>query len=99
MQVWLEHDSDWIYPDGPTGNLHDVYFNQFVPSFPLPHSVTNFVFNHSLGPDMKYCGGVVLNEPVFHVNYEGCFRPSSMQNVHFLRPRDVSLLGDENTKE
>ena len=28
VQVWLEHDSDWIYEGGPTGNLHDVYFNQ-----------------------------------------------------------------------
>ena len=28
VQVWLEHDSDWIYADGPTGHLHDVYFNQ-----------------------------------------------------------------------
>eukprot|EP00277_Geminigera_cryophila_P007353 CAMPEP_0179429028 /NCGR_PEP_ID=MMETSP0799-20121207/14525_1 /TAXON_ID=46947 /ORGANISM="Geminigera cryophila, Strain CCMP2564" /LENGTH=83 /DNA_ID=CAMNT_0021204763 /DNA_START=186 /DNA_END=437 /DNA_ORIENTATION=+ len=27
--VWLEHDSDWIYQGGPTGNLHDVYFNQW----------------------------------------------------------------------
>ncbi len=30
-QVWLEHDADWIYPEGPTGHLHDVYFNQCVP--------------------------------------------------------------------
>lgn len=28
MWVWLEHDADWIYPDGPTGHLHDVYYNQ-----------------------------------------------------------------------
>ena len=35
MQVWLEHDSDWIYPDGPTGNLHDVCFNQFVLNEPV----------------------------------------------------------------
>ena len=26
---WLEHDSDWIYQGGPTGHLHDVYFNQW----------------------------------------------------------------------
>jgi len=30
-QVWLEHDADWIYQGGPTGNLHDVYYNQCVP--------------------------------------------------------------------
>jgi hypothetical protein len=29
--VWLDHDADWIYPNGPTGHLHDVYFNQCVP--------------------------------------------------------------------
>jgi len=28
-QVWLEHDADWIYQGGPTGNLHDVYYNQW----------------------------------------------------------------------
>eukprot|EP00292_Cryptomonas_paramecium_P029171 CAMPEP_0113704502 /NCGR_PEP_ID=MMETSP0038_2-20120614/26557_1 /TAXON_ID=2898 /ORGANISM="Cryptomonas paramecium" /LENGTH=46 /DNA_ID=CAMNT_0000629295 /DNA_START=65 /DNA_END=201 /DNA_ORIENTATION=+ /assembly_acc=CAM_ASM_000170 len=22
-------DGDWIYADGPTGHLHDVYFNQY----------------------------------------------------------------------
>jgi hypothetical protein len=42
IEVWLEHDFDWIYPDGPTGNLHNVYFNQFVPSFPLLFSQTVF---------------------------------------------------------
>ena len=30
--VWLDHDADWIYPNGPTGHLHDVYFNQCVSS-------------------------------------------------------------------
>ena len=70
MQVWLEHDSEWIYPDGPTGNLHNVYFNQFVPSFSL------LLFSNcalKVGPDMKYCGVLVLNEPVFHVNYGRLF--------------------------
>ena len=33
--VWLEHDSDWIYPGNPTGHLHDVYYNQCV-LVPLP---------------------------------------------------------------
>lgn len=32
--LWAEHDADWIYPNGPTGHLHDVYFNQFVFSCP-----------------------------------------------------------------
>mmetsp|Transcript_28952 Transcript_28952/g.60846 ORF Transcript_28952/g.60846 Transcript_28952/m.60846 type:complete len:96 (-) Transcript_28952:251-538(-) len=27
--VWLDHDADWIYPNGPSGHLHDVYFNQY----------------------------------------------------------------------
>jgi hypothetical protein len=27
---WLPHDADWIYQGGPTGHLHDEYFNQYV---------------------------------------------------------------------
>jgi hypothetical protein len=26
--IWEPHDEDWIYQGGPTGHLHDVYFNQ-----------------------------------------------------------------------
>jgi hypothetical protein len=29
---WLPHDADWIYQGGPTGHLHDEYFNQYVTS-------------------------------------------------------------------
>ena len=26
---WSPHDADWIIPDGPSGHLHDVYFNVY----------------------------------------------------------------------
>eukprot|EP00961_Rhodomonas_salina_P165564 2230664-Rhodomonas_salina.1 len=26
--IWEPHDADWIYQGGPTGHLHEVYFNQ-----------------------------------------------------------------------
>ena len=28
--LWLQHDADWIYQGGPTGHLHEEYFNQYV---------------------------------------------------------------------
>ncbi len=28
--LWADHDADWIYPNGPSGHLHDVYYNQYV---------------------------------------------------------------------
>ena len=49
-QVWLEHDSDWIYEGGPTGNLHDVYFNQLVPLlFPFLKTLHAFFELESFG--------------------------------------------------
>eukprot|EP00286_Rhodomonas_abbreviata_P027278 CAMPEP_0181307250 /NCGR_PEP_ID=MMETSP1101-20121128/10767_1 /TAXON_ID=46948 /ORGANISM="Rhodomonas abbreviata, Strain Caron Lab Isolate" /LENGTH=80 /DNA_ID=CAMNT_0023413429 /DNA_START=187 /DNA_END=429 /DNA_ORIENTATION=- len=27
--TWEPHDADWIYQGGPTGHLHEVYFNQW----------------------------------------------------------------------
>lgn len=24
---WTPHDADWIIPEGPTGHLHEVYWN------------------------------------------------------------------------
>ena len=71
MQVWLEHDSDWIYPDGPTGKISQRLLQQIRAFVSPPPFLTNFVLN--VGPDMQYWGGVVLNEPVFHVNYGRLF--------------------------
>jgi hypothetical protein len=46
---WLPHDADWIYQGGPTGHLHDEYFNQYVCNiFGTTHLVTTLLLGGTI---------------------------------------------------
>ncbi len=57
--VWLDHDADWIYPNGPTGHLHDVYFNQCVATILI---MAKFIADCCFS-DMMICGLPTILSP------------------------------------